>query len=74
MKNLPLYEEWLTDQWVSYNGQASRILKRNREEGTLLLDTPVGEIIVREGDPDLRPIDDITLPLFLQIGAPTLGI
>jgi hypothetical protein len=73
MKNLPLYEEWLTDQWVSFNGVACRVLKRN-EEGSLLLSTPAGEVTVADGDPDLRPIDDITLPLFLQIGAPTLGI
>jgi hypothetical protein len=73
MKNLLEYEDWLAAQWVAFNGVACRVIKRNREEGWLRLETPEGEQIVREDDPDLRPIDTISLPLFLQVGAPTIA-
>lgn len=73
MKNLLEYENWLTTQWVSFNGVACRVLKRSEEEGWLKLETPEGEQIVREDDPDLRPIEDISLPLFLQVGAATIA-
>jgi hypothetical protein len=73
MKNLLEYHDWLSSQWLSFNGVACLVLDRNRREGWIRLKTPNGIQTVREEDPDLRPIDDISLPLFLQIGAPTIA-
>ena len=70
MKNLLKYEDWLSTKWVSFNGTACQIIERNRKEGWLRLKTSNGEVVVREDDSDLGPVDDISLPLFLQIGAP----
>jgi hypothetical protein len=72
MKNLVLYEEWLTNQWVSFAGVAHQVIRRSN--GRIELQGPQGPFECDEDDERIRPIDDLTLPLFLQIGAPTIGI
>jgi hypothetical protein len=71
MKNLMEYENWLSAQWVSYEGVACRVLNQTDDE--LTIETPSGKKEIKRTDSSLRPIEDISLPLFLQIGAPTIA-